>query len=1526
MYFPDVRRMVATHLSSRARRPLRLSLLLLLLGISRPLGEAAVNDSRDSHRQLHPSSRSTPLIISEIHYHPPSGGLSSGKDLEFIEIYNTDPVAVDLSGYQLSGDIRFLFPSGTTVGPHQRVVIAHNPPEIESFYTKEGALLGPYQGKLNDDGGTVRLLNRRGTILLEVPFNNRTPWPLAAAGAGHSLVLTAPDLGEAEPTAWEASAHIHGNPWRIDERDQSLSHQVVINEVSAGSGGSTFLELYNSTSQPHDLSGATLHRLEGGAVYRFPTGTILPAGGYLSLLESKLGFGVLDGTIALTSSNGVAILDIQKTSAMLPGMTQGLSPDGEGNWRFLASASAGLTNAAVRRSSIVINEIMYHPISESESDEYIELYNRSAATVDLSRWRMTDGISFECPEETFLAAGDFLVIAKNRTHLLVRHPELSPDRTFGDYSGNLSDKGEKLTLSRPIKAADGTTHYVEENSVIYRDSSDWGSWSEGDGSSLELVDTESDNTLAMNWQSSDESTKAPWTTFEASGKMLDSVVVPSGRFYLWLPHRGETLVDNVEIIGSTVTNLVKNPDFSETNRFWKEWGNHALSSFEPTGGVDNSGCYHLRSQAAGGMVGDKVLGNLGRTLTNRNPVTIRFQARWLAGSPRLIFVLKGMGFELSAPLNIPSNLGTPGRRNSRWVVPGSSPPALLELTHMPILPAAGEPVTISCRSEARAGARPPVLEWKLDGDEPFNPIAMHDDGVAPDARAGDGEYSASLPGQPKGRLLVYRVRSSSDSGDRFLPWPDPHGEQLALVGFGEEPFGGDFGDYRVWIRATNVFRWNAQPKMCNQLWPATFVWDRFRVIHGAGIRFSGSGFSRPGYTHPINGVEAGYVFHLPDHSRHLGDVGFKMDSTNPGQDHTTYQRTKLSMALGDAMRAPVLNTRYVHWFMNGNQRGRLYTDAQTPNGEWIRSQFPDEADGYLHEAIKEEDYDDQILSSSGGRLPTFGFISKIEGQYARNAYRGLWERKDQGPRDDSFAELFRLYDTMNIASPALQSAAIESHVDVDEFVRVLAMRHLSTDQDGFGYNDVANAMLYKSPQGKWKHIPWDFDTGWGVSRDPLDFLPPESEMAGNDQKLATFFSRGIVQRAYWRAVMEGSEWLSSQALRRIEAWNEVLSRSSNGVTTLSDFPSLRTHVINRATFVKGVLANKGLFPEFGITNFTSADATIDGSFVTLKGLAPVTATTLHVNGSSLPTAVLWTSVRSWELTLPLDLGINSFVLEARDADGGRLESAGIRIRTSSVLQPMAGDILINEVLAHPALPGSEFIELHNRSMTRAYHLGGMRVEEVNYTIPWGTVLPTNGFISIARNRSAFLTAHGVDRADRLIGDFQQSLAPSVAWITLIDRDGVSVLDRVPLFHTAPWPTKSISTAGWCARRSIPASISPTTTTSSVRRRISRPSAPIRWGMRTTTISITSGPAATSNMPTATTTRRNAWTCWWRSTNAPRGIRRCARWRPATASTWSAARGRTRTANTCRSPPLTFSATTHRCRPVPARATPTGASW
>ncbi len=77
---------------------------------------------------------------------------------------------------------------------------------------------------------------------------------------------------------------------------------------------------------------------------------------------------------------------------------------------------------------MVISEVMYHPLATSAPDEFVELVNLSADTVDLAGWRLADRFS------TDDLVGDDLLLGPGQTAVIF---EADYDTLSGTYAGSL---------------------------------------------------------------------------------------------------------------------------------------------------------------------------------------------------------------------------------------------------------------------------------------------------------------------------------------------------------------------------------------------------------------------------------------------------------------------------------------------------------------------------------------------------------------------------------------------------------------------------------------------------------------------------------------------------------------------------------------------------------------------------------------------------------------------------------------------------------------------------------------------------------------------------------------------------------------------------------------------------------------------------------------------------------------------------------------------------------------------------------
>jgi hypothetical protein len=136
----------------------------------------------------------------------------------------------------------------------------------------------------------------------------------------------------------------------------------------------------------------------------------------------------------------------------------------------------------------------------------------------------------------------------------------------------------------------------------------WGQWSDGGGSSLELVDARSDNRLGPNWRDSDETGKAPWTNIEVTG-LLDNGGDPPSALHVMMLEEGECLLDNVEVfVAPAGANLVSNATFESGTNGWISRGNHVRSSLENEGNSSRS--LHIRAGSQGDIGANKIFFNV----------------------------------------------------------------------------------------------------------------------------------------------------------------------------------------------------------------------------------------------------------------------------------------------------------------------------------------------------------------------------------------------------------------------------------------------------------------------------------------------------------------------------------------------------------------------------------------------------------------------------------------------------------------------------------------------------------------------------------------------------------------------------------------------------------------------------------------------------------------------------------------------------------------------------------------------------
>ena len=457
-----------------------------------------------------------PLVINEIHYNP-ANAQGADADFEFIEIINIGPDAVNLEGSTFEGVV-FAFPTGATIDPGEIIVVAANSANYGGGYDV-------YQwasGNLDDSGERVALLDPFAQVADEVTYDDEAPWPTAPNGSGPSLSLGTTALDNALPASWAASDFAGGTPGAANWPALPLVVGEVhyrVNETLQPGGDDAweFFELTNAGNRAFDLSGYTTT----GVTATFADGTTLAAGETIVVANNAASYaatgcavyewssgGLSSSGEALTFKNrfGVTVLSFTYgTAAPWPTAPNGGGPtlallepqlDNSVPANWAASRETGGTPCTENFPplppvpSLVINEIHYNPADTQGADadfEFIEIVNTGPDTVSLEGFTL-EGVSYTFPAGATLAAGEYIVIAANSANYAGTY------QTFQWTAGDLDDAGETITLRDAI----GRT--VDE--VVYDDEAPWPTDPAGNGPTLALTNTATDNSDPANWAAS----------------------------------------------------------------------------------------------------------------------------------------------------------------------------------------------------------------------------------------------------------------------------------------------------------------------------------------------------------------------------------------------------------------------------------------------------------------------------------------------------------------------------------------------------------------------------------------------------------------------------------------------------------------------------------------------------------------------------------------------------------------------------------------------------------------------------------------------------------------------------------------------------------------------------------------------------------------------------------------------------------------------------------------------------------------
>lgn len=241
-------------------------------------------------------------------------------------------------------------------------------------------------------------------------------------------------------------------------------------------------------------------------------------------------------------------------------------------------------------------------------------------------------------------------------------------------------------------------------------------------------------------------------------------------------------------------------------------------------------------------------------------------------------------------------------------------------------------------------------------------------------------------------------------------------------------------------------------------YPATFKFESSTVtetVDNVGFRLRGNTSrvsQKKSFKIAFNAFTSGKKFH-----------GLEKMNLNGEHNDPTITRSKLCFDLFRQMNIPASRANHVELYVNNEYKG-LYLNVEHIDEEFIKLRFGNN-DGNLYKCLWPADLSYQGDSPDDYKLT--------------NGDRRAYELKTNKDADD-YTDLADFLIFLNNASNEDFKNKIEEKLNLNSFLRYLAIEFITGHWDGYSYNKN-NFYLYKNTKtNKFEFIPYDMDNTFGI--------------------------------------------------------------------------------------------------------------------------------------------------------------------------------------------------------------------------------------------------------------------------------------------------------------------------------------------------------------------------------------------------------------------------------------------------------------
>jgi hypothetical protein len=475
--------------------------------INFPSDENHVNDTARAMLNIFPppSLADTSVVLSEVMYDPPIG--ANGITDEYVEVYNTSAdSSIDLKNWKIGSSVLSDTGTGKTILPPKSFGLIFGAGYFsDNFYRNQipnGTLVLKASSTLNltNTGTTVSLFNARGDTLQRYTYGDSTRKGFSLEKVLMNRNNTASNWGRCTRLGGTPGSRNTLTPFQfnlsisapalvvVPPATPVVIQATIRNTGTAAFGNGTTVAFFN------DLNGNGIPEPSE----RFDSQTIT-----VNLNPND--------SIKLTSQ----FLPQSPRSSILIVLTNLQDENVSDN------QAATLVVVGTPRGTLVINEIMYNPLSGNA--EWVEIFNPSTQTVSLKKFKLTDasGQSSAVVDTAYtLASSGYVVIVKDsvfkRTYPAVQNV------IFTTSFPSLNNGGDAVVLSDSLGSTVDSLTYTNR----------WGRTDGGvlqQGRSLEKVNASGSSTDSLNWKGSLDSLGTPGRKNDVVPKTFDLAIQSPAR-------------------------------------------------------------------------------------------------------------------------------------------------------------------------------------------------------------------------------------------------------------------------------------------------------------------------------------------------------------------------------------------------------------------------------------------------------------------------------------------------------------------------------------------------------------------------------------------------------------------------------------------------------------------------------------------------------------------------------------------------------------------------------------------------------------------------------------------------------------------------------------------------------------------------------------------------------------------------------------------------------------------------------------